>query len=272
MAWSYDLAADRWTKVGSFPWSLNLATPTYGTTFYHDPSGLVVLYDGTTMWAYDVDANTVAKVRQQPDGSRPAGTGLPQGQVAFGYDPGDDLAVAVVIPDGGRLHQGDIPPVPTSPSAETWTFDPATGTWHLETAAAASDLVVCMYWRASTDCLPTNGRAVFDEASGLPVFFNRDNGGASTALATPGRIDAYDAGADAWRTLRPPVEGDGATPNWCESMPPVYDTLNRRIVCLSSSDEPIGGSWSASYPGVWAFSTVTGESRWLLEPGDTARR
>jgi hypothetical protein len=273
VVWSLDLAAGRWTKVGSFPWAKSdTANPTYGTTFYHDPSGLVVVYDGATMWAYDVDTNTLAKVHQRPDASVPADAGLPDGMIAFGYDPGHDRVVAVVVQRADQRPDANLGMgVPTSPSAETWIFDPATGSWHLEAAAAASDLIVCSYGRASTDCWPTQGRAVFDEASGLAVFFNRDNGGAATALATPGRIDAYDVGRRAWRTLRDPVEG-GATPNWCESMPPVYDPLNRRIVCLSSADEPMGeSSWSAPYAGVWAFSTATGQSRWLLEP-DTARR
>jgi hypothetical protein len=272
LIWSYDLAADRWTKVGSFPWAQNdTANPTYGTTFYHDPSGLVVLYDGAAMWAYDVDTNTLSKVRQLPDPARPAAAGLPDGKIAFGYDPGRDLVVAVVVPYAASDSEGLAAPrnqVPSSPWGETWTFDPGSGTWRLTASPAPSDLIVCKYWVARNDCLPTSGRAVFDEASGLPVFINRDNGGAASALATPGRIDAYDAGAGAWRTLRAPVEGDGATPNWCKSKPPVYDPLNRRIVCLSSADDPIGSI--GPFAGVWAFSTATGESRWLLEP-DTTR-
>jgi hypothetical protein len=271
--WSYDLAADRWTKVGWFPWvQSNTANPTYGTTFYHDPSGLAVLYDGAAMWAYDVDTNALSKVRQLPDPAQPAAAGLPNGKIAFGYDPGRDLVVAVVVPYSGGpgIGAADLQwGVPSSPWGETWTFDPGSGTWRLTASPAPSDLIVCTYWRASTDCWPTNGRAVFDEASGTTVFFNRDNGGAARALATPGRIDAYDAGRGAWRTLRAPVEGDGSTPNWCGSMPPVYDPLNRRIVCLSSADEPIGAGVSYPFAGVWAFSTATGESRWLLAPDAT---
>ena len=276
VVWSYDFAADRWTRVGSLPWvESDAANPTYGTLFYHDPSGLVVLYDGAAMWAYDVDTNTLAKVRQRPD---PVTGAVPtEDKLAFGYDPRNDLVVAVAVSFAGVPADSSrsVPAlpgmyqVPQSEQGETWTFDPGTGTWRLEASPARSDLIVCGYWAASRDCYPTNGRAVFDEASGLPVFFNRDNGGAASALATPGRIDGYDAGAGAWRTLRTPTGAGSPTPNWCESMPPVYDSLNRRIVCLSSAGEPIGVGVTYPYAGVWAFTTTTGESRWLLQPDST---
>ena len=261
--WSYDSAADRWTKLGSFPGAGDeTSNPTYGTIFYHDPSGLVVLYDGATMWAYDVESNTLARVRQQPDPLLPTGSGLPEGKIAFGYDPEQDLVVAVVVPYAGESSDRDpnLPArvlVPQRPWGETWTFDPGTGAWQKEASPAASDLIVCgAMWRGSTECYPTNGRAVFDEAAGLTVFITRDYG----MPAAPGRVDAYDAGQRAWHTLSPATGSGGDGAYWCTSMPPVYDLPNGRIVCLGP-DNPGG------LAGVSAFSSATGQWRWLLEPG-----
>jgi hypothetical protein len=266
--WTYDLLADRWAQVGQIPFGLfpteedGTSNPTYGTVFYHDPSGLVVLYDGAMMWAYDVESNTLAKVRQRPDPSLPAASGLPEGKIAMGYDPGADLAVAVVVPYAGESSDRDPNQpsrylVPQRPWGETWTFDPGTGTWHNELLPAASDLIVCgVMWWGSTECYPTNGRAVFDEASGRTVFITRDYG----MPAAPGRVDAYDAGQHAWRTLSPATGSGGDGSYWCTSMPPVYDPLNRRILCLAPDNPGV-------FAGVSGFSSTTNEWRWLLEPG-----
>lgn len=247
--WSYDLAADRWTQVGSVPWAGD--NDLFGTIFYHDPSGLVVAYDGVTMWAFDVDSTTLAKVRQRPDPAQPVGAGLPQGNVALGYDPGHDQVVAVAgwySDHGVRLQprNGEGP-------ADTWTFDPGTGSWRKETAPAFGQLIVCggMGDVSVRDrCYPTNGRAVYDEAAGLTVFMN----GVAFGIS---RIDAWDAGQRAWLTLFPGISADQPSDNWCTSLPPVYDPLNRRIVCLPDGD------------AVSAFSTATGQWRWLLEPSTT---
>jgi hypothetical protein len=255
--WSYELAADEWTHAGLLEWPWPEVNATYGTALYHDPSGLVVFYDGAEMWAYDVDTNALAKVRQQPDPAVADGSGLPAGKVALGYDAGHDLVVAVVAPYDGDpdvAAYGEPPNrwrVPLGEWAETWTFDPRTGRWHLEAAPAPADLIVCGgFGKGSTECYPTPGRAVFDEASSLAVFISRDFG----RPAAPGRVDAYDAAAGAWRTLHPATGSGGDGPSWCSSMPPVYDSLNRRIVCGQGL-------------GVTAFSTATGQWRWLLEDG-----
>jgi hypothetical protein len=253
--WSYELAAGRWSRVGSLRIAADgAANTTYGTIFYHDPSGLVVVYDGVSMWAYDVETDTLTEVPQRPDPSLPAGSGLPEGKIAFGYDPVRDLVVAVVVPHGPAL--GGNPPQytrPTDPWGETWTFDPGTGIWHKETSPAAADLIVCGFWWNSIDCWPTSGRAVFDEASGMTLFLQRD-------LSKPrshDRVDAYDAVTRTWRTLAPDTTQGGDRPYWCASTPPVYDPLNARIVCQGTAD---------SGRGVSVFSTATGSWRWLLDP------
>jgi hypothetical protein len=253
--WSYDLAADRWTKGASFPPAGR--NETYGTTSCHDPSGLVVRLDGTTMWAYDVDTNTLTMVPLRPDPALPAGSALPEGRIAFGYDPRGDAVVAVVVPYLSGERRGEMP---TSRRwGDTWAFDPATGAWQRGASAAPSDLIVCglSTWpKGSTDCWPTNGRAVFDEASGMVIFMNRDWG----RPTAPGRVDGHDTRLGAWNTLYvPELAGDVRhSGTWCASMPPVYDPLHERIVCLGKGDSDAAG--------VSAFSTATGEWRWLLEP------
>jgi hypothetical protein len=236
--WSYDLAADRWTKGGWFPETRR------GTHFgtgavYHDPSGLVFIYHGARMWAYDVDTDALTAVRQRPDPSLPAGPGLPSGRIAFGYDPDRDLVVAVTSPDG------EAP-------GETWTFDPGTGAWRLERSQVTSTNSSLVWgrnpggWFAPTEW---GGQSVFDEATGLTVFVND----ASTW------VEGYDAGQRAWRTLYLVNDGNwGVDVIWCNPIPPVYDSLNARIVCR--------GYGSESSNGVSAFSATTGKWRWLLEP------
>lgn len=237
--WSYDLAADEWVTAGSFP---EIAHPERWegasgiAALYHDRSGLVIVYDGKMMWAYDVDANTLAKVRQRPDPSRPAGSGAPDGTVTFSkfslaYDSRNDLVVAHVVPT-------------ETAKPETWTFDPGTGAWRLEASAVTPEaaFVGGYLW-------PEVGTwGVFDEASGLVLFNER----------WANQLDEYDAAQRAWRvlpTIREPVVVNGNS-NWCSSVPPVYDPLNERIVCRA---DHLGNATSA-------FSASSGEWRWLVEP------
>jgi hypothetical protein len=231
--WSYDLAADRWTDRGLFP-ETGRGTH-FGTgAVYHDPSGLVIVYHGGGMWAYDVDTNTLTTVRQWPDLSLPADSGLPAGKIAFGYDSDHNVVVAVVSPDG------EAP-------GETWTFDPGTGSWRLEGSQLTRTNSSLVYGRNPGGYFPPTewgGRSVFDEATGLTVFVND----ASTW------VEGYDAGQRAWRTLSLVNDGNWGGGGWCDRIPPVYDPLSARIVCRGYGS------------GVSAFATATGQWRWLLEP------
>jgi hypothetical protein len=236
--WNYDLSADRWTPGGWFPEARR------GTHFgtgavYHDPSGLVVVYHGGGMWAYDVDTDMLTTVRQRPDSSLPAGSGLPSGKIAFGYDPKRDLVVAVTSPDG------------EAPGG-TWTFDPGTGSWRLERSRPTPTNSSLVSGRNPGGWFPPTewgGRSVFDEAAGLTVFVND----ASTW------VEGYDAAQRAWRTLYLVNDGNwGVDTIWCDPLPPVYDSLNARMVCRGYEGE---GS-----NGVSAFSATTGKWRWLLAP------
>jgi hypothetical protein len=145
-------------------------------------------------------------------------------------------------------------------AGETWTFEPGTGQWAQGAAEASPDLIVCGVWFNSEECYPTYGRAVFDEASGRAIFMASD---LRTRFATEGVsptiVDVYDPGQSTWRTLYPTQEGRWRARPWCGSMPPVYDPVNERIVCQSGSGTQPGD-------GVSAFSTATGEWRWLRVP------
>jgi hypothetical protein len=250
--WSYDLTADRWTKAGWFPgvrrgwgwgsWSTG--------AIYHDPSGLIVVYDGATMWAYDVEAATLTEIPQRPDPSGLPGAGMPadtradvidslhydpSGGDFIGYDPRSDLLVALVRParpGGPSTHR---------PADETWTFDPGSGTWRLESS----------YWNQPVGYLGmVGGPATYDAASGLTLF--------------PDGL-AFDGGRRAWSRER--FETRSSQFNWC-AVGPVFDSPNGRIVCLGGARYLGEGPEDVS--AVSAFSSTTGQWRWLLDPVPTA--
>jgi hypothetical protein len=245
--WSYDLGADRWTRGQFLPASPpSPSCPRGVAPWYHDRSGLVVFYLGDVMWAYDADSDTLAKVRQRADPTRPYGSGVPAvtdcGTISVGYDPRNDLLVAHVVPEENG-------------HPETWTFEPQTGTWRLE-ASAQTPTIDLVSWLWSV----IGSRAVFDEVSGQVLF---------TSIWRGNRVEAYDAGQRAWRTLYP---GDGWQPGdhvWCNGMLPVYDPLNARITCRGG---PSSGELRDLDSGVSAFSTTAGQWRWLLEPLPTVNR
>ena len=80
--WSYDLEADRWLAGTASPvltrTRASAAVPNapryWFAAAYHDPSGLVVVYDGTRAWAYDVEADAWSAVRWEEDWVRPRGS------------------------------------------------------------------------------------------------------------------------------------------------------------------------------------------------------
>jgi hypothetical protein len=121
--------------------------------------------------------------------------------------------------------------------AETWTFDPGTGTWRFE-AGADTPSIACG-WGFAPEC-----GAVFDARTGLTVFFSKVGYAA----------DGYDAGLGTWRDLSGP---NLANSDKCDNDTPVYDSVNGRIVCR------------AGQSGVAAFDISDGSNMrpwWLLEP------
>lgn len=246
--WSYDLSADRWTKEGELPGSMNfIAGWGYGdrtAAVYHHPSGLVIVYDRDSTWAYDVETDTWTEVAQTPDPSRPAGSGLPHGVTAVAYDRDRNLLLAAVaVPDGflddtGLRSESQYRSWLADAVLEIWAFDPATGSWRL----APSQVPAGVLWSRDGWFYGPVSRVAFDEASGVTVYMSAD-----------GWVEAYD-GQRSWRAF--PADGsmgDG-TDVRCDSVDPVYDPLHGRIVC-----QVYGG-------GVSAFATATGQWTWLLKP------
>jgi hypothetical protein len=252
--WSYDLGADRWTKRGLHPGRHALVGWTTGAAaVYHDPSGLVIVYDGDSMSAYDVETDTMTQVRQLPDPSRPVGSGMPDGVTAAVYDRDRNQLLAVVAaPDDLRGSSGDAgfyisdsrpyKPWVQVAELEIWAFDPGTGVWRL----VPSQVPARILWEHDGYFFGPVSRVAYDQAVGAAVFLSRE-----------GWVEAYD-GQRSWQA--DPEAGDmrdGSSNDWCETLDPVFDSVHGRIVC-----QVRGG-------GVSSFSTVTGRWRWLLKPEPT---
>ncbi len=190
------------------------------------------------MWAYDVETNTMTAIGQLPDPSQSAGAGLPEGVTAVVYDRDRNLLIAVVAaPDELRdsgFYVGESRSYESwveEAFLEIWAFDPETGSWRLESSQVPAGVL----WQPDGFFYGPVGRVVFDEASGATVFVSRD-----------GWVEAYD-GRRNW-VAHPATAG-----GWCEdTLAPVYDPLNGRIVCQA-------------HGGVSAFSTVAGEWTWLIK-------
>jgi hypothetical protein len=253
--WSYDLAADRWTKAGWFPeirrgWGWG----SWRTgAVYHDPSGLIVIYDGATLWAYDVEAGSLAEIPQLPDPSRPPGEGIPADPLApvdeashydpsggdfIGYDPRADRIVALVRParPGG-------PRTPRPPD-ETWTLDPGSGTWRFEPE----------YRHPGVGFVGMGGGpATYDEVSGLMMF--------------PAGL-VLDTGQRRWRRLELGEFGKPAEGFTQCAAGPVYDPVNEQLVCLGGAR--YAGEGPEDLSGVSASSPAKGRWHWLVEPLPTS--
>ena len=123
VAWSYDLETDRWVQGAESPamtgayqhdgWVPERAYPFVAA--YHDPSGLVVVYDGTRAWAYDVETDAWAAVRWEADWARSEGVT----PTTLAYDPVRDRIVVNI--EGKTL--ADV----YGTEHRTMTLDPVTG-------------------------------------------------------------------------------------------------------------------------------------------------
>jgi hypothetical protein len=127
---------------------------------------------------------------------------------------------------------------------EIWAFDPGDSIWRLQPPHVPAGVL----WQQDGFFYGPVSRVTFDEATGATVF-----------MSSGGQVEADD-GQTSWRAF--PVDGEPVNPSGsrCDSLAPVYDPLNGRIVCL------VGDG------GVSSFSMAAGEWRWLLEPSgsDTA--
>jgi hypothetical protein len=248
--WSYDLAADRWTKEGELPSSMSFIAG-WGegdrtAAVYHHPSGLVIVYDRDSVWAYDVETDTWTEVAQTPDPSRPVGLGLPEDVTAVAYDRERNLLLAAVaVPDGflddtGLRSEYQYRSWLADAVLEIWAFDPATGVWRLE----PSQVPASVLWSRDGWFYGPVSRVVFDEANGVTIF-----------MSVGGWVEAYD-GRRNWRASRADGSMGDESDIRCHGVDPVYDPLHGRIVCQ------VGGG------GVSSFATATGEWTWLLKWSD----
>lgn len=242
--WSYDFSADQWTILGELPRPMNFITG-WGegdrvAAVYHDPSGLVIVYDRDSMWAYDVESDTWTGIRQTPDPSRPDGFGLPAGVTAVAYDRDRNLLLAAVaVPDGffddtGLRTESQYRSWLTDAVLEIWAFDPGTGNWLQEPSQVPAGVL----WSRDGWFYGPVSRMVFDEAIGATLFMSPD-----------GWVEAYD-GQRSWRV--PPADGVDR----CDSVDPVYDPVHGRIIC-----QVRGG-------GLSTFAAATGRWTLLLTPTD----
>ncbi|MCU0478197.1 MAG: hypothetical protein MUE92_05570 [Chloroflexi bacterium] len=238
-AWSYDLEADRWLEGTTSPALSAIryaasggSEPSKGfVATYHDPSGLVVVYDGTRGLAYDVEADGWSVVRWMEDWARPFGVA----PVTLAYDPVRDRFVVNVQSAALADIYGDS-------GHRTISLDPATGKMDV----SRPGLGFFCGW-LSESC-----GTVYDAATGRTIW---TDGGS--------HVESWDPGADTyggWETLYYVTGEDAAAaPAWCTSGPPASgppaaDTLNGRVVCRGEA-----GS-------VAAFTPSTRHWQWLLAP------
>jgi hypothetical protein len=162
---------------------------------YHDPSGLVVVYDGTRVWAYDVEVDRWFAVRQQERPQTPAGVYA----TTFSYDPNAAtfVAPAFMTWDGPQA---------------TLTFDPVAGTWRRGPGIGIA--VLQCSWVQTFGCA-----AAFDPITGMTIRVDR------------GRIDGWDAAQQTWMKLSDGTTDDAGVA-WCTGGS-AFDTLNRRIACVA---------------------------------------
>ncbi len=232
--WSYDLGEDRWLQGTASPVLSRIDDQAPGTLAasrrfvagYHDPSGLVVIYDGTRAWTYDVEADAWSAVRWEDDWVRPAGVT----PVTLTFDPVRGRLVVDV--EGTAL--GDIY---GDSGRRTMTLDPVTG----RVEGVRPGLGFFCGW-LSESC-----GTVFDLATGRTTW---TNGGTHVEAWDPA-LDTYGA----WETLYDPVGEEAETsPAWCENSRPVADALNGRVVCRGRQ------------ASVAAFTPATRAWQWLLAP------
>jgi hypothetical protein len=198
--WSYNTEADRWVRGADGPVFATVAgsgnTWTNVKAAYHDPSGLVVAYDGTRLWAYDVEADRWSAIRETADPELPSGVLA----TTFSYDPAQDAFVtyAFLSWDGPQA---------------TLTFDPSTGAWRRGPGIGISGLMCS--WVQTIGCT-----AAYDPTTGMTVWIDRISGS----------IEGWDSSKDAWELLYRPKTADEVA--MCTAFDgSAYDSFHGRIVC-----------------------------------------
>jgi hypothetical protein len=228
--WSYDLAADRWTRGATPAWARQGVDALWEIGLVYDPvSGLVVLRDAAgEMWAYDVESDAWTQVRQgavvPPLWRRSDGGGLAQREI-LGYDWSADRFVLWVE------------------NQPTWTFDARAGRWVQDPGPIVE---VWYAWGGSGTA------SAYDEAAALTLFTS-----AGGPEYMPGVL-AYDATRHTWEALwigSPCLDGE-----------PTYDAVNGRIVCWANASTDTSDRWTRAPRGMTAFDARARQWITLLEP------
>ena len=110
--WKYDLAGNRWTKLGPIG-QLPPATGGYGLAFDRVNDVLVAFHGGSGTWVYDPDLNSWTQ--QNPTTGNPLVSGRLHGNVK--YDPINNV-VFLVSDRGGTwaYRYGQQPAAPSPPT------------------------------------------------------------------------------------------------------------------------------------------------------------
>ena len=198
VVWAYDTSEDTWTPT---PWTPGKTMlPVNWSSFYHERSGLLVLYDewpkGAPLWAYDIDTDG----RYQVGGWDP-----PLGQLfhrlfACGFSPGMPCVQEFYI-----VHFF------SGPASTTWWYQLAIG-WQQMNIATPSPPCV-----EAGDLF--DGTLAFDEATGRALVFC-----GTTLFAT------FDPVLQEWEVTEGSEEGPGGF--WGD---PVYDSANDRLIFVGLS-------------------------------------
>ncbi len=234
----YDLETDTWTQRSALPSS----TDSFRSDAVYDPvSGLIVvrLLESSEMWAYDVDDDTWAQIRQ--------GAMAPPGDPAispsigpnfwdqhFAYDAATDRIVLYLSDNryGFGVWDG-------AGTEMTWTYDLRAGEWTVEDTVTPE----LMAWGS--------GMATYDEAT------------RRTVVTGDGVVAAYDAALHDWEIVwQSPAEsnayGRGTGVHHRIGAAVVYDPINDRIVVMGGQARMLDENpfW-VQMDDVWAFDTAT---------------
>ena len=248
--WSYESIDDQWTQLsstggGGEAWPFAV----------YDPDGdrlLAFEAHNSTVKSYDLaaDAWSVVDSAESADSSN-ARPNARMDQVDLAYDSAEHLLILVITPSGALEE-----------SAETWAFDPDSGTWSRR--ADVPNTLELGY--------PSGWAAAFDPSGGRTWLF------AETAML------AYDARADEWTVAErgpgwpaPTMVGDvevDPVARLVDTM--VVDPINERLVVIGGLvrrvGDPVGGfefeNSTLPTDDVWAYDPATNTWTLLLPASD----
>jgi N-acetylneuraminic acid mutarotase len=221
--WSYDPAANTWTKLAP---SGGSPPPRQQYAMVYDPdTDKVILFGGgrgqplfNETWSYDPAKNTWTHLH--PEGDVPPNCQGP----AMVYDP----VSKNIIRFGGMTFTGD--------ENETWAYDPAKNTWrnlHPSVSPPGQRILPSM---------------VYDPVGRKMVMWGGLMGAAEAGADFAADTWAYDPAANTWTKVA------SAGPPWRWGQCMAYDPGRKQVVMF-------GGSSTGSYPAeVWTYDPA--DAKW----------